>query len=163
MKIASSALALAPEGPLVFGISVDFVLFGMTLLGIALFHQHTLRVALAGSVTIAIYKIVFTGFKTGPGVLSRCYCRGIQRRRCPESIGQNMPNLRCLEEADADVENSTGCDQPSDAVRNDNTAYSNQGRDEFFRNPLLVKQAESLSSRSRPVNHATGTPWGEGE
>ena len=69
MKIASSAFAVAPEGPLVFGIPVDFVLFGLTLLGVALFHQHTLRVALAGSVTIAIYKIVFTGFKTGPGVM----------------------------------------------------------------------------------------------
>ena len=70
-EIASSALALAlaPEGPLVFGISVDFVLFGMTLLGIALFHQHTLRVALARSVTIAIYELLFTGFKTGPGVM----------------------------------------------------------------------------------------------
>ena len=69
MKIAFSAFAVAPEGPLVFGIPVDFVLFGLTLLGVALFHQHTLRVALAGSVTIAIYKIVFTGFKTGPGVM----------------------------------------------------------------------------------------------
>ena len=69
MKIASSAFAVAPEGPLIFGIPVDFVLFGLTLLGVALFHQHTLRVALAGSVTIAIYKIVFTGFKTGPGVM----------------------------------------------------------------------------------------------
>jgi Na+/H+ antiporter NhaD/arsenite permease-like protein len=69
MKIASSAFAVASEGPLVFGIPVDFVLFGLTLLGIALFQRHTLRVALAGSVTIAIYKIVFTGFKTGPGVM----------------------------------------------------------------------------------------------
>src|SRR5258707_10011026 len=69
MKIASSPFAVAPEGPLVFGIPVDFALFGMTLLGVALFHQRTLRVALAGSVTIAIYKIVFTGFKTGPGVM----------------------------------------------------------------------------------------------
>jgi Na+/H+ antiporter NhaD/arsenite permease-like protein len=60
MKVESSALAIAPEGLLVFG---------LTLLGVALFHRHTLRVALAGSVTIAIYKIVFTGFKTGPGVM----------------------------------------------------------------------------------------------
>ena len=69
MKIASSVFAAASEGPLVFGIPVDFVLFGLTLLGVALFQRHTLRVALAGSVTIAIYKIVFTGFKTGPGLM----------------------------------------------------------------------------------------------
>jgi hypothetical protein len=88
---------------------------------------------------------------------------GLIFRQRPESIGQNMSNLRCSEEADADVENSTGCDQHSDAVRNDNTEYSKQGRNGFFWNPLLVKHAESLSSRSRPVNHATGTLWGEGE
>src|SRR5437762_13712680 len=58
-----------PRGPAVFGISVDFILFGLTLLSVAVFHQHTLRVALAGLVTISIYKIVFTGFKTGDGVM----------------------------------------------------------------------------------------------
>ena len=34
----------------------------------ALFHHHTLRVALTGLAAIVIYKIAFTGFKTGPGV-----------------------------------------------------------------------------------------------
>jgi Na+/H+ antiporter NhaD/arsenite permease-like protein len=69
MKIASSAFAVASEGPLLFGIPIDFVLFGLTLLGVALFHQHTLRMALAGLVAIAIYKIVLIGFKTGSGVM----------------------------------------------------------------------------------------------
>ena len=50
-----------------------------------------------------------------------------------------------------------------DPDRNDNTEYSNQEGNELFWNPLLVKHAESLSSRSRPVNHATGTLWGKGE
>jgi Na+/H+ antiporter NhaD/arsenite permease-like protein len=49
-------------------IPVDFVLFGLTLLGVALFHRQTLWVALTGLATIALYKITFTGFKTGPGV-----------------------------------------------------------------------------------------------
>jgi len=52
----------------VFGIPIDFFLFGLTLLGVALFHHHTLRVALTGLAAIVIYKIAFTGFKTGPGV-----------------------------------------------------------------------------------------------
>jgi Na+/H+ antiporter NhaD/arsenite permease-like protein len=65
--IIASALAIAPKIPLFFGIPVDFVLFGLILLGVALFHHHTLRVALIGLGTIAIYKILFTGFKTGPG------------------------------------------------------------------------------------------------
>jgi Na+/H+ antiporter NhaD/arsenite permease-like protein len=52
----------------VFGIPIDFVLFGLTLLGVALFHRHTLRVALTGLAAIVVYKIAFTGFKTGPGL-----------------------------------------------------------------------------------------------
>ena len=48
-------------------IPFDFIFFGATLLGVALFHRHTLAVALTGAMAIALYKIVFTGFKTGPG------------------------------------------------------------------------------------------------
>jgi Na+/H+ antiporter NhaD/arsenite permease-like protein len=61
------AVTLLPDVPLLFGVPVDFILFAATLLGVALFHHHTLRVALTGLVTIALYKIFFTGFKTGPG------------------------------------------------------------------------------------------------
>ena len=63
----ASALAAVIESPTVFGVPVDFILFALTLLGVAFFHHHTLRVALTGLVTISIYKIVFTGFKAGPG------------------------------------------------------------------------------------------------
>jgi len=58
----------AADGPAVFGIPVDFILFACTLLGVALFHHHTLRVALIGLATIVTYKLIFTGFKTGAGV-----------------------------------------------------------------------------------------------
>ncbi len=51
-----------------FGIPFDFVLFGFTLLGVAFFHHYTLRVSLIGLAVIAIYKIEFTGFKTGSGL-----------------------------------------------------------------------------------------------
>ena len=51
-----------------FGIPVDFILFALTLLGVALFHHHTLRVALIGLATIIVYKLVFTGFRTGTGL-----------------------------------------------------------------------------------------------
>jgi Na+/H+ antiporter NhaD/arsenite permease-like protein len=50
------------------GIPVEFILFGVTLLGVALFHRHTLQVALAGLAAITLYKLAFTGFKTGPGL-----------------------------------------------------------------------------------------------
>lgn len=51
-----------------FGIPVDFILFALTLLGVALFHHHTLKVALAGLAAIVAYKLVFTGFKSGTGL-----------------------------------------------------------------------------------------------
>jgi len=57
------------QHPSVFGIPVDFILFGLTLAGVAVFHKCTMRAALMGLVTIIIYKIAFTGFKTGEGVM----------------------------------------------------------------------------------------------
>jgi Na+/H+ antiporter NhaD/arsenite permease-like protein len=51
----------------VYGIPLDFILFGLTLLGVALFHHHTLAVALSGLVAIVVYKLAFTGFKFGAG------------------------------------------------------------------------------------------------
>ena len=58
------------------GVPVDFVLFGLTLSGVALFHRHVLWVALTGVAVIALYKIGFTGFKTGPGLA------GLRPRTC---------------------------------------------------------------------------------
>lgn len=50
------------------GVPVDFILFALTLAGVALFHHHTLGVALTGLVVITLYKLGFTGFKAGPGL-----------------------------------------------------------------------------------------------
>lgn len=58
----------AGDLPTVGGIPIDFILFALTLLGVALFHHATLYVALTGLVTISLYKMLFTGFKTGVGV-----------------------------------------------------------------------------------------------
>ncbi len=52
----------------VFGIPLDFFLFGFTLLGVALFHHHTLKVALVGLVVITLYKLVFSDFSGTPGM-----------------------------------------------------------------------------------------------
>jgi len=62
---ASAGIA---EGPALFGIPVDFVLFAITLIGVAIFHHYTLQVALAGLAAITTYKLAFTGFKFGPGL-----------------------------------------------------------------------------------------------
>ena len=47
------------------GVPVEFILFALTLLGVALFHHNTLQVALSGLVVISLYKLFFTGFKFG--------------------------------------------------------------------------------------------------
>ena len=44
------------------GIPIEFILFALTLLGVALFHGQTLYVALTGMVVIAAYKLGFTDF-----------------------------------------------------------------------------------------------------
>ena len=50
------------------GIPFEFVLFGFTLVGVAVFHHRTLRVSLIGLTAITLYKLFVTGFNTGPGV-----------------------------------------------------------------------------------------------
>ncbi len=66
---AAAATGEAAGAPIyVLGIPVDFILFGLTLLGVALFHHHTLAVALSGLATITAYKLAFTGFKYGAGL-----------------------------------------------------------------------------------------------
>jgi Na+/H+ antiporter NhaD/arsenite permease-like protein len=64
----ASQVAKLTEPVLVFGIPFDFILFALTLFGIALFHRHTLPIALAGLGVIVAYKLAFTGFRDGSGL-----------------------------------------------------------------------------------------------
>jgi Na+/H+ antiporter NhaD/arsenite permease-like protein len=52
----------------VLGIPFDFILFAMTLLGVALFHHRTLEVAVGGAIAITLYQGLVTGFKAGAGL-----------------------------------------------------------------------------------------------
>lgn len=54
-------------GPILFGVPVSFFLFALILLGVALFHHHTLRVALIGLFVVTLYKLLFTTFDGVPG------------------------------------------------------------------------------------------------
>ena len=67
--LCATGMAHAAEGPSFSGVPVDFILFALTLLGVALFHHHTLAVALTGLAAITVYKLAFTGFKTGAGLM----------------------------------------------------------------------------------------------
>jgi len=50
-------------------ISVEFLLFGATLLGVALFHRHTLGIALTGLLAITAYKVLLGDFHGAPGAV----------------------------------------------------------------------------------------------
>ena len=52
-----------------FGIPIEFVLFACILIGVAVFHNHTLPVALTGLLVILVYKLLFTGFRSGSGII----------------------------------------------------------------------------------------------
>lgn len=47
---------------LMLGIPVEFILFALTLVGVALFHHATMQVALTGLSVILCYKLIFTDF-----------------------------------------------------------------------------------------------------
>src|SRR5262245_20013525 len=68
LPAAAAASGASPEPLYLYGIPVDFILFALTLLGVALFHNHTLYVALTGLAAILVYKLGFTGFNTGSGL-----------------------------------------------------------------------------------------------
>jgi hypothetical protein len=57
MALIADAIPFVPGDPVFFGVSVDSVLCGLTLIGVAVFHRYTVRVAL-----------IFTGFKSDVGL-----------------------------------------------------------------------------------------------
>lgn len=50
------------QQPLVLGLRAEFVFFALTLLGVAIWHHHTLSVALAGLAAVLVLKLGFTEF-----------------------------------------------------------------------------------------------------
>ncbi len=65
--VAIAASSTDASGRSFLGIPVDFILFALTLLGVAMMHEQTLKVAVTGLAVIVAYKLALTGFKTGPG------------------------------------------------------------------------------------------------
>lgn len=49
-------------------IPIEFVLFGLVLVGVAAFHRRALVIAASGAITIAVYKLLFSSFASGPGL-----------------------------------------------------------------------------------------------
>ena len=75
-SVLATALLLAPgialaadrATPSIGPVPIDFILFALTLLGVALFHRRTLQVAVTGLVVIVVWKILFSPFAYGAGV-----------------------------------------------------------------------------------------------
>src|SRR5688572_26678453 len=65
-RAAMEMLVLA-AAPAVLGIPVEFLLFALMLLGIAIYHRHVLPIAAAGLVAIVAYEALVTSFPTGTG------------------------------------------------------------------------------------------------
>ena len=68
VPVCAFAQGMVSEPPALGTIPVDFILFALTLAGVALFHHHTLKVAVSGLVVITIFKILFSPFPEGAGV-----------------------------------------------------------------------------------------------
>ena len=60
-----AATATHAASPMIGPVPVDFILFACVLAGVAVFHHHSLRVAVIGAVVISLYKIFVAGFSGG--------------------------------------------------------------------------------------------------
>ena len=56
------------SGASVGPVPVEFILFGLVLLGVALFHNKTMQIAIGGAAVIALYKMTASPFRTGAGL-----------------------------------------------------------------------------------------------
>jgi Na+/H+ antiporter NhaD/arsenite permease-like protein len=58
--VAEGAVAALPP--------VEFLIFGVTLTGVAVFHRRALPIAASGLIVVIAYQWLFTGFVAGPGL-----------------------------------------------------------------------------------------------
>ncbi|MHB1312029.1 MAG: SLC13 family permease [Gemmatimonadaceae bacterium] len=65
--LPAKAAALGFVGATVGPVPVEFILFGIVLAGVGIFHHHTFRIAVTGAIVIALYKIFASPFHEGAG------------------------------------------------------------------------------------------------
>ena len=67
MATMDHSAASTAGAPALLGAPVEFYLFGLMLVGVALFHKRALAVSLAGLLVILAYEALVSGFPTGFG------------------------------------------------------------------------------------------------
>jgi len=68
--LASLSTAAMPfAGPMLGRVPIEFILFGIILGCVAVFHRHTFWIAVTGVTVILVYKLVVSPFPTGPGLV----------------------------------------------------------------------------------------------
>ena len=60
--VSQSLMAADGKMPAIAGIRIEFILFALTLIGVAIFHHKTMYVALTGLAVVLIVKYAFTDF-----------------------------------------------------------------------------------------------------
>src|SRR3954469_5693355 len=55
------------SSPALFGVPIEFFLFGLLLVGVALFHRKALMISIGGLAAILAYEAIFSSFPTGHG------------------------------------------------------------------------------------------------
>jgi Na+/H+ antiporter NhaD/arsenite permease-like protein len=68
----------AAGGIEIAGVPLEFVLFALTLAGVALLHRHSLQVALVGLASVVIYKLLATGFDGIAGFAGLAHHLGLE-------------------------------------------------------------------------------------
>jgi Na+/H+ antiporter NhaD/arsenite permease-like protein len=63
----ADAHSASAGGPALLGIPVEFLLFGLMLLGVGLFHRRALPIAIGGLALVLAYEAAISGFPTGFG------------------------------------------------------------------------------------------------
>jgi hypothetical protein len=72
MFASSSTVEAAGETPVLLGIPVEFMLFALTLVAVAVLHHYTMRVALTGLIAIVVYKLASPGSRPAPALKAFC-------------------------------------------------------------------------------------------
>lgn len=74
--LAAQTLSAADGVPTIAGIRVEFILFALTLIGVAVFHHKTMYVALAGLALVVLFKYVFTDFDMSEHIFGSAHHEG---------------------------------------------------------------------------------------